>query len=54
MNNQLSDRKVIGIIIITIIFIFIVIFSFSSNTRNNTIEWRDSYSGLNNYTESNL
>ena len=44
MNDQLSDKTIILIIIATLLLVFFLVFSFKSNKveQENTIQWMDS------------
>ena len=54
--NNISDKLVISIILITILFVFGLIFSVKSPERKvieSPIMWKDDFSGINLYNEDN-
>tara|TARA_A100001388_G_C28753080_1_gene493367 strand:+ start:1028 stop:1219 length:192 start_codon:yes stop_codon:yes gene_type:complete len=54
--NNISDKFVISIILITILFVFGLIFSVKSPERKvieSPIMWKDDFSGINLYNEDN-
>ena len=53
MNNNISDKLVISIILITIMFVFGLIFSVKSPERkiiDSPIIWKDDYSNISNFS----
>ena len=53
MNDQISDKNVILIILATILVIFILVFGFKSNLKNtdNLLQWRESMIEAQNFSE---
>ena len=52
MNNNISDKLVMTIILITILFVFGLIFSVKSPERkviDSPIMWKDGYSNISNF-----
>ena len=55
--NNISDKLVMTIILITILFVFGLIFSVKSPERkviNSPIMWKDDYSSISNFTTHKL
>ena len=55
--NNISDKLVMTIILITILFVFGLIFSVKSPERkviNSPIMWKDDYSSISNFTSHKL
>ena len=55
--NNISDKLVLTIILITIIFVFGLIFSVKSPERkviDSPIMWKDDYSNISNFKNNNI
>ena len=55
--NNISDKLVLAIILITILFVFGLIFSIKSPERkviDSPIMWKDDYSNISNFKNNNI
>ena len=57
MNNNISDKLVLTIILITVLFVFGLIFSVKSPERrviDSPIMWKDDYSNISIFKSNNI